>query len=326
MSPHTPNTISTPKKANTSLPTHSTTTSTSPASPQTIEKILRLCPTSFSFPRQPLFTSPNRDTIHRALGAVNRKGRVGNHPTVLKRVTLLFRLALQTHIFYPSFDVESKKFWTTVLSDVREGEPFVAQELRSAQALAEVVSVYTQAYANRHGEGDDEGEEHDNGFQAGFELLTPNKRQLDPKKTLISLVRVWAELFRTHKAKKSLPKTIGHEPTNTAINKPPQALYPEQLPNESDAAYIDRLKISMKAMATAEKAAQDEITELRRRQAMADEYNKNHNIRLHATLDRMDARLKQTERELRLERMGAGGEDDPWVPFRDYAYQLDGTC
>lgn len=284
--------------------------------------MVRLCSNSFSFPRQALFAPFHRAPIHRALGAVNRQGRPGKQLTVMKRVTLLFRLATQTHLFYPSFDLESKMFWTTVLSDVREEEPMSAQEL-NAQSLAEVVSVYTQAYANRRDERDDDEAD---GFYSAFELLTPNKRRVNPKNTLLSLVRVWAKLFRAHKIQKK-PKHITHKSEDVDTNDNAlQTCCPDQLPNETDADYISRLKATLKHTIATEKAAQDEINYLKRSQKSADALNRDRNDRLHATLDRMDVKLKQTERELRLERMGAGGEDDPWVPFRDYAYQLDGPC
>lgn len=302
------------------------------ATSQTVHKILRLFRSSFCFSRHsPTFHPSHRQSIHTALGAVNRQGRAGKQSTVVKRVTLIFRLAIQTHLFYPSYDFETKTFWTTVLADVREEEPLIEQELDAA-ALADVVGVYTQAYADAHGEEDEDEDkdDNDNGFDEAFELMTPKKRNIDPRKKLVSLVRMWAKLFRIHKAKKG-PKptaTAANEPGHQATtNTPSTSTMPDQLPNESDAAYITRLQSTLQSTAKAEKAAQDTITELQRSQALADEYHKNHNARLHATIDRMDAKIKDLESELRLEKMGAGGggEDDPWVPWREYAAQLDGA-
>lgn len=312
------------------------TASTASADSETIHKILRLFPSSFCFPRHTtLFQRSHRQSIHTALGAVNRQGRAGKQSTVLKRVTLVFRLAIQTHLFYPSYNLETKTFWATVLADVREEEPLIEHELDAA-ALAEVVGVYTQAYADAHGEEDEnDGDDDNSGFDAAFELLTPKKGNIDPRKKLVSLVRMWAKLFRIHKLKMA-PKSTTITAAAAATNKPDHQVLknntastsaiPNQLPSESDAAYITRLQTTIKCSTTAEKAAQETITELQRSQVLADDHHKNHNARLHATIDRMDAKIKDLERELRLEKMGAGGggEDDPWVPWRDYAGHLDG--
>lgn len=326
---HTPPTSN---NANKRPPVGRHTASAASADSETIHKILRLFPSSFCFPRHsPLFQRSHRQSIHTALGAVNRQGRAGKQSTVLKRVTLIFRLALQTHLFYPSYNLETKTFWATVLADVREEEPLIEQELDAA-ALAEVVGVYTQAYADAHGEeGEKDGDDDNNsGFDAAFELLTPKKGNIDPRKKLVSLVRMWAKLFRIHKSKKapkSTTTTSANEPNcQTMTNNPTASTVPDRLPNESDAAYITRLQTTIKSTTAAEKTAQNTITELQRSQVLADDHHKNHNARLHATIDRMDTKIKDLERELRLEKMGAGGggEDDPWVPWREYAGHLEG--
>lgn len=338
-------TSSPPRSADNRVLPGKNTTSTTKTSPQAVQKLLHLVPSSFCFPKHsPLFQTSHRQSIHTALGAVNRQGRAGKHFIVLKRVTLIYRLAIQTRLFYPSYDIETKTFWATVLADVREEEPLIGEELNVA-ALADVVGVYTQAYADAHGEEEDEEDDNDDGFDIAFELLTPKKRDVDPRKKLVSLVRVWAKLFRVHRAKKTLECTkttstttatataaaAADEPNHQAItNLPNNPTMPNQLPKESDAAYIARLETTIKSITAAEKTAQDTITELKRSQVLADEYHKNHNARLHATIDRMDTKIKELESELRLERMGAGGaggggrEDDPWVPWREYAGHLDG--
>lgn len=147
------------------------------------------------------------------------------------------------------------------------------------------------------------------------------------------MVRGWAKLFRTHRAKKTFKGSTTaaaaanttHEPQHQAsTNAPSASAMPEQLPNESETDYIARLQSAIKSTTAAEQAAQDSITELKRSQVLADEFHRNHDARLHATIDRMDAKIKDLERQLRLEKMGAGGEDDPWVPWREYAGHLDG--
>lgn len=349
MDPHKNKPSSTPRNTKSEFLVSKHTNSTppappaSPASPQSIDRILRLFPSSFCFPRHsPIFHPSHRQSIRTALGALNRQGRAGKQATVLKRVTLIYRLAIQTHLFYPSYDLEAKTFWTTVLADIQEEEPLIEQELDAA-ALAEVVGVYTQAYANARGEEDDDDDNDDedddedevNVFDAAFEALTPKKRNTDPRKKLVSLVRVWAKLFRAHKAKKASKCTTTTAATTTdttlelqhqaITNTPSESTMSDKLPNELDDAYIKRLQFTIKSTIAAEKTARDSIIELKRSQALADEYHKTHNARLHATIDRMDAKIKDLERELRLERIGAGGEDDPWVPWREYAGQLDGA-
>lgn len=337
MDPSKPHTSPKPTNAKEGLPVGKHTASNASANSETIHKILRLFPSSFCFPRNPpLFHPSHRQSIHTALGAVNRQGRAGKQSTVLKRVILTFRLAIQTHLFYPSYDLEAKTFWTTVLADVRDEEPLIGQELNAA-ALADIVGVYTQAYANAHSEEDEEEKDNNDGFDAAFELLTPKKRNIDPRKKLVSLVRAWAKLFRIHKAKKAskcsiAAATASNEPSHETMNNDTSSTsaIPDQLPNESDASYITRLQSTIKSTIAAEKAAQKTITELQRSQALADEHHRSHNDRLHATIDRMDGKIKDLERELRLERIGAGGgggggEDDPWVPWREYAGQLDGA-
>ncbi|CAN8105354.1 unnamed protein product [Discula destructiva] len=296
----------------------------SPLSKGKLERLVRL--SGFKFRRKRLFDSSHRDSIHHALGAINNKGRAGNQPTVTRRVTTIFRNAILTRRLYPGYDIESQDFWDAVLSDVRKEASQITQHL-NVRAVVDIVSVYTQAYAEAHPEDEESGNSSEDNLSVTKSCKTPN----NPKKVLLSLIRVWAKLFREHQAEKATMASAVAEAKAAAkalssSSEPPTNPLPLQSPDESDTEYIARLQDTIKKMAAAKTASAIEIVSLKRQQVMADAHNIDRVARLHGTLDRMDVKLKEVQAELRLEKMGVGGgEDDPWVPWKDYAGTLYGA-
>lgn len=276
-----------------------------PVNKAKLDKIVRL--PGFKFDRKHLFLPYYRDAIYPMLGALTTTGREGRQATVLRRVTIIYRNAIHTHRLYPTYNLESPGFWAAVLSDVRKEAPQITEGL-NVPVLMNIVSVYTQGYAEEQSEKDGEKS---SGEDTELDVTKPSKASTDPKKILLPLVRAWAKLFRKHLAKKQ-------QKTLESVNGSAQtaAVYPPRLPKETASYYITRLRIRIEDMAK-------EIASLKQQQDVADEHNDDRFNGLYATLDRTDAKLKEAESEARLTKLGVGtGEDDPWVPWREYEAHL----
>lgn len=276
-----------------------------PASKDNVEKLLRLV--GFSFGRKKyLFAPAHRERVHRALGAITTRGRIGQQPTVIRRVTTIYRTSIHTHHLYPSFDIESARFWQAVLSDVRKEIPQISEEL-DIRALINIISTYTQGYADAHeeemikeAEKDDIASDEDD----TFDVSKPFQASTDPRKILQPLVRAWARIFRKRQLSKPATADIPSETT-----KKPATPYPVQQPGEANTSYIRRLQETISAHVK-------EISSIKRAQEASDTHNQNLTDRLCASLDRSDTHLRQARLD------ADGGEDSPWVHYKDYANEL----
>lgn len=300
-----------------STPTFSRSNSPQPAdapvAKHKLDKVMRL--PGFAFSKKHLFQPRNRDSIYRTTGAITTTGREGRQPTVLRRIIIIYRNAIQTSRLFPSYNIETHHFWAAVLSDVRKETPQMTADL-SVAAMMDIVSVYTQAWADAQ-DGAEDQEGVSSGEETELDVTKPFKPSTDPRKILLPLVRAWARAFRKHKA--STPrKTPTPEPAAEPAAQPaPVTAYHARVPEETDAEYISRLQKTIESMA-ADNAA------LKEQQEVSDELNEDRLDRLNATLERTESKLREAESQLRLAKLGVGGEeDDPWVSWKMYEAQLD---